>query len=128
MTRDIINVQCPVVDVTQSVADVTVEKTVINTTNGITIKNAFKNKNNTLMICVENTADKAGEVTFLAGNAYPNSMLGKLAVPVEANSTTMLQIQDASRFENKDGSVNLDFSTDVAGNIYAVAKSVALNV
>ena len=44
MTRDIINVQCPVVDVTQSVADVTVEKTVINTTNGINIKKAFKNK------------------------------------------------------------------------------------
>lgn len=128
MTRDIINVQCPVVDKTQSVADIAITKTAVVVANGITIKNAFKNKNNTLLICVENTATSAAKVTFKAGNAYPNAMLGDLGVTVGASSTTMLQIQDASRFENKDGSVNLDFATGFTGNIYAVAKSVALNV
>lgn len=128
MTRDIINVQCPVVDKTQSVADIAITKTAVVVANGITIKNAFKNKNNTLLICVENTATSAAKVTFKAGNEYPNAMLGDLEVTVGASSTTMLQIQDASRFENKDGSVNLDFATGFTGNIYAVAKSVALNV
>lgn len=128
MTRDIINVQCPVVDKTQSVADAAITKTAVVVANGVAIKNAFKNKNNTLLICVENSATSAGKVTFKAGNAYPNAMLGDLEVSVDASSTTMLQIQDASRFENKDGSVNLDFSTGFTGNIYAVAKSIALNV
>lgn len=128
MTRDIIEVQCPVVDETQSVAEVTVTKETVVSANGIEIANAFKNKNNTLFICLENTATKEAKVTILAGDAYPNSMLGDLAVPVKASSTTMMQIQDVSRFETKDGSLNLDFSTDFTGNIYAVAKSVALNV
>lgn len=128
MTRDIINIQCPVVDKTQSVANVAITKTAVVVANGIEIKNAFKNKNNTLLICVENSATKATTLTFNAGDTYPNAMLGNLEVSLPASSTTMLQIQDASRFENKDGSVNLDFSTDFTGNIYAVAKSVALNV
>ena len=128
MTRDVINVQCPVVDKTQSIADVTVVKTAVVAENGVEMKQAFKNKNNTLFICVENTAETDETITFLAGDAYPNSMLGDLTTTVKAGETTMLQIQDVSRFETKDGSLNLDFSTDFIGNIYAVAKSVALNV
>ena len=128
MTRDIINVQYPTLDHTESVANIGITKTTVVQANGITIADAFSNKNNSLFIVIDSTSSASSLLTVKAGDAYPNSMLGKLAVPVEANSTTMLQIQDASRFENKDGSVNLDFSTDVAGNIYAVAKSVALNV
>lgn len=128
MTRDVINVQCPVVDKTQSVANVAVTKTAVTAANGIEIENAFKNKNNTLFICLENTATKEVKVTFLAGDAYPNSMLGDLAVALGASSTTMLQVQDVSRFETKEGALKLDFGTEFTGNIYAVAKSVALNV
>ena len=128
MTRDIINVQYPTLDHTESVANIGITKTTVVQANGITIADAFSNKNNSLFIVIDSTSSASSLLAVKAGDAYPNSMLGKLAVPVEANSTTMLQIQDASRFENKDGSVNLDFSTDLAGNIYAVAKSVALNV
>ena len=32
------------------------------------------------------------------------------------------------RFENKDGSLNLDFPSGFSGNVFAIAKSVALNV
>lgn len=128
MTRDVINVQCPIIDKTQSVANTAITKTAVVVANGITIKNAFKNKNNTLFICLENTATSESKVTFKAGDTYPNAMLGDLEVPLAESSTTMLQIQDSSRFENKDGSVNLDFATGFTGKIYAVAKSVALNV
>lgn len=128
MTRDSINVQCPVVDKTQSVANVKITKTAVTVANGIEIAKAFENKNNTLFICIENTATSEAKVNVLAGDAYPNSMLGNLSVTVGAGSTTMLQIQDVSRFETKKGSLNLDFATGFTGNIYAVAKSVALNV
>lgn len=128
MARDSIIVQCPVVEKTQSIANATVTKSDITASNGVVIKNAFKNKNNSLFIFVENTNDTDGTVTFKAGNFYPNAMLGDLETVVEAGSTSVLQIQDASRFENKDGSINIDFSADLVGQIYAVAKSVALNV
>ena len=128
MARDIINVQCPVIEKTQSVSNSTVTKSIITAENGVVIKEAFKNKNNSLFIFVENTNDSDGVLTFKAGNFYPNAMLGDLEVPVEASSTSVVQIQDASRFENKDGSINIDFSSDLTGQIYAVAKSVALNV
>lgn len=127
MTRDIINVQYPVVESTQSVATAEMTKSTVVAANGVTVKEAFKNKNNSLFICVENSGNAAGTVTFLAGDVYPNSMLGKLVTSVGAGKTVMLQVQDISRFENKDGSLNLDFSTGFTGTIYAVAKSVALN-
>ncbi len=128
MARDSIIVQCPVIEETQSIANATVMKSTITADNGVVIEKAFKNKNNSLFIFVENTDDAEGKVTFKAGNFYPNAMLGDLEVPVEASATSVVQIQDASRFENKDGSINIDFSSDLTGKIYAVAKSVALNV
>ena len=128
MTRDLINVQYPIVDSTQSVAAAKITKSVVSAANGIGIKNAFANKNNTLMICIENNDDAASTVTFKAGNSYPNAMLGDLTLNLLAETFNVYQIQDPSRFENKDGSLNIDFSAGFDGKIYAVAKSTALNV
>lgn len=128
MTRDVISVQYPAVDDTQSVSSGEVTMTTVTPANGITIEDAFANKNNTLMICIENTSDSDSTVTFTAGDEYPNSMLGDLEADVLANTLYVFQIQDISRFENKDGSINLDFNSDFSGNIFAVAKSVDLNV
>ncbi|MCD8378170.1 MAG: hypothetical protein LUB59_05205 [Candidatus Gastranaerophilales bacterium] len=128
MTRDIISVQYPVIDETQSVCSAVVEQTAVTAANGITIEKAVANKNNTLMICIENTADSDTTVTLTAGDAYPNAMLGDLEVEVSASSLYAIQLQDISRFENKDGSVNIDFDSDFTGNIFAIAKSVDLNV
>ncbi len=127
MTKDLICVQYPTVDVTQSVAVADITKTNVNVNNGISVKNAFANKNNSLIVCFEN-GDSDSYVTFCAGDAYPNALLGDLNVPVLASTTTAIQIQDISRFENKDGSLNIDFGSDFSGSVYAIAKSVALNV
>ena len=127
MTKDLIYVQYPTTDSTQSVASVGITKTIVDPDNGISVKGAFTNKNNTLMICIEN-AGSASSVTFRAGDAYPNAMLGDLEQPLAAEVATVFQVQDVSRFENKDGSLELDFPAQFEGKIFAVAKSTALNV
>ena len=127
MTRDSINVQYPTVENSQSVANKKLTKSTVDVDNGISIAKAFANKNNTLTIFVENEAEADSTVTFVAGDAYPNSMLGDLELEVKEESAYAFQIQDVSRFENKDGSLCIDFGEDFEGKIYAVAKSTALN-
>lgn len=127
MTRDLINVQYPTLEDTISVSAAEITKTTVDASKGVAVKNAFANKNNTLMICVENADDSDSEITFVAGDNYPNAVLGDLTIPVLAETTNIYQIQDASRFENKDGSLNLDFKTGFDGTVFAVAKSTALN-
>lgn len=127
MARDIIAVQYPEMDDSQSIANAKVTKKTVTQANGIAIEKAFDNKNNSLVICVENTASSASSVTFKAGDNYPNAKLGDLEVNVDQNSLNVFQIQDPSRFENKDGSMNLDFKTGFTGNIFAAAKSVAVH-
>ncbi|MCM1266125.1 MAG: hypothetical protein NC200_07995 [Candidatus Gastranaerophilales bacterium] len=127
MARDIINVQYPLLENSQSVGTTTVTKTTVSASKGITINDAFANKNNTLVICIENTASSAVNVTFVAGDTYPNSMLGNLTVSLPSKTLNAFQVQDMSRFENKDGSVNIDFASTFTGNIFAIAKSADLN-
>ena len=127
MARDSINVQYPAIDNSQSVGKASVTKTSITAANGIKIAKALANKNNTLVIFVENNDDADSYVVFKAGDAYPNAMLGDLQQSVLASTTTVFQIQDASRFENKDGSICMDFKTGFDGKIYVIAKSTALN-
>lgn len=126
MARDNITVLNPVYDNSESVATAKITKQAVTVANGITVADAFKNKDNTLFIFVENTANADGTVTIKAGNAYPNSMLGDLAVPVAKSAITAIQIQDPSRFENADGTMDIDFASVFAGNIFAVAKRVGL--
>ncbi len=126
MARDIINVILPEVEESQSVASAAVAPQTVTVANGIQIKDAAKNKNNSLAIVIENTAASESTVTFIAGDTYPNSMLGDLAVDIDAASTMVCQIQDLSRFENRDGSINLDFKSGFTGSIYAVAKRAGI--
>ena len=126
MTRDIISVQYPKMDSSQSIADTKITKQAVTAANGITLEGAFDNKNNSLVLIIENTATTASNITFKAGDNYPNAKLGNLTRDVDASSVNVYQFQDLSRFENKDGSINIDFKTGFTGNIYAVAKSVAV--
>lgn len=126
MARDEITVINPILDNSESIASVEVTKQAVTQENGITIKNAFENKNNTLFIEIENTAEADSSVTFKAGNAYPNSMLGDLTVTLKQQANTLLQIQDPSRFEKADGSIDIDFKAEFTGNIYAFAKRAGL--
>lgn len=120
MTRDIINVQYPTLDHTESVANICIEKTDVVSDNGITIAEAFSNKNNSLFIVIENSATSS-LLTVKAGDAYPNSMLGDIVIELPAG-TSAIQLQDLSRFEKADGSIDLDFAEGFDGTIYAVAK------
>lgn len=128
MARDVINVQYPVADDSQSVGAVSVVKSAVDAENGVMVRKAFANKNNSLNIVIENTANDDCEVTFLAGDNYPNAMLGDLVLSIPAETVQDFQIQDISRFENKDGSLVIDFESGFTGTIFAIAKSTALNV
>ena len=120
MTRDIINVQYPVLEHTESVANICIEKTTVVPANGVTIPEAFSNKNNSLFIVIENLASES-LLTVKAGDAYPNSMLGDIVIELPAG-VSAIQLQDLSRFEKSDGSIDLDFADGFSGAIFAVAK------
>ena len=121
MTRDSINVHYPALDTTESVASASITAQAVTVANGINIANVFSNKNNSLVIVVNNTSNAASSMTLKAGGAYPNSMIGNSVVSL-AKGITAVQIQDLSRYEKTDGSVDIDFATGFTGNIYAVAK------
>ena len=120
MTRDIINVQYPTLDHTESVANICIEKTDVVPENGVTVAEAFSNKNNSLFIVIENSASDS-LLTVKAGDAYPNSMLGDIVIELPAG-TSAIQLQDLSRFEKADGSIDLDFAEGFTGSMYAIAK------
>ena len=121
MTRDKIDVQYPVLEHTESVANIAITKKNVTQANGITIKDAFSNKNNSLFIVIENTANASSLLTVKAGDAYPNSMLGDIVIEL-AKGVSAIQIQDLSRFQKADESIDLDFAEGFTGNIYAIAK------
>ncbi len=121
MTRDIIEVQYPVLDHTESVANIGITTTTVTPANGITISEAFSNKNNSLFVIINNTGSTTSSLTVKAGETYPNAMLGDIVIEL-AKGVSAIQLQDLSRFEKSDGSIDLDFETGFTGNIYAVAK------
>ena len=121
MTRDSINVHYPALDTTESVASAAITLQTVTVANGINVKDVFSNKNNSLVIIVNNTSDAASSMTLKAGGAYPNTMIGDAEVAL-AKGNTAVQIQDLSRFEKADGSMDIDFALGFTGNIYAVAK------
>ena len=120
MEREIIQVQYPTLDHTESIANICINKHIVDSKKGITIEEAFCNKNNSLFIVINN-ASECSLLTVKAGNTYPNSMLGDIVIELP-QGTSAIQLQDLSRFEKADGSIDLDFSEDFEGTIFAVAK------
>ena len=72
MTRDSINVQYPVLDHTESVANIGITVKNVTVANGIKIVDAFSNKNNSLFIIINTTTAGGSLLTVKAGDAYPN--------------------------------------------------------
>ena len=126
MARDIVEVLLPVQDGTQSVETATVVKKAVVQANGITIKEALANKNNSLQITIETTATSDSTLTIKAGDNYPNKILGDLTVALAKSAVTVVILEDISRFENRDGSINLDFASGFTGNVWAVAKRAGI--
>ena len=100
MTRDIINVQYPVLDHTESIANIKITKSAVTQANGVTISDAFSNKNNSLFIVIDNTANASSLLTVKAGDAYPNSMLGDIVIELP-QGVSAIQLQDLARFQNQ---------------------------
>ncbi|MBQ6516346.1 hypothetical protein IJI31_04115 [bacterium] len=127
MTRDSVSVILPTPDTTQSVATSTLSATAINAANGVIIPDALANKNNSLSIVVTNASTaSASNVILVKSDLYPNALLGNCTISVPQNSTMCIQLQDISRFEQKDGSILINFSSGYSGTIYAVAKSAGV--
>ena len=126
MARDEINLHYLVYDVTDSVGTVNVEKQTVVQANGIKINNAFACKDNSMKIVVENTASADATVTIKAGSKQ-NAILGDAIVAVKGSASTVIApLRDMARFENKDGSIELEFSSGFAGKIYAVGERAGL--
>lgn len=121
MTRDVINVQYPVLDHTESIANIMINTYQVKPENGITIRDAFANKNNSLFIIINNQSESVKLLTVKAGDAYPNSMLGDIIIEL-ATGISAIQLQDLSRFQKSDESIDLSFSDGFIGTIYAIAK------
>ena len=124
MTRDAIDVYIPAQDDSQSVETAVITAQSVTVANGIKIKKALDNKNNSLMIVV--TPSTAGAVVIQPSDNYPNRMLGALTYTPTASKPNVIILEDISRFENRDGSINVDFGTGFVGTIYAVAKRAGL--
>ena len=124
MARDEITVNLPVQDVTESIETIAVTKQYVTVANGIKVKDAWDNKNNSLVIIIEPTT--AAAVTFKAGDAYPNSMLGDLVVTPTNSKPNVYLIDDIARFQTSDGALLIDFGSSFVGTIYAVAKRAGI--
>lgn len=115
-----ITVVLPVLDAKESYE--IAEVTPTNIASEMVIKNALDNKNNSLVIVV--TATGAGTITLKAGDEYPNAILGDAPISVGVG-TTVIRLEDISRFEKRDGSVVLT-NTGTTGTIFATAKRAGL--
>jgi len=127
MARDEIKIQLPVIENTQSAGIKVITAQAVTVSNGIKIKNSLECMNNTLFIVVNNTYSTADcTITILKGEKYPNSILGDLTLTAAKSATTVLQLQDPARFVDKNGDINIDFSSNFAGTIYAIGKKIGL--
>lgn len=121
MTTVNIDVCLPKLDVTESIE--VGEVTAKTITTDMQIVDALKNKNNSLAIVV--VASTAGNLVIKAGDNYPNAILGDLSVACGAG-TTVIRLQDISRFENRDCTVKVAGDGTLAGTIYATAKRAGI--
>lgn len=124
MARDTVKMAETLADTSVSVAKATASATTITVANGATVPGFFSVKDNSGFVVVD--ASTAGNVIFKAGDAYPSqNVLGDLSVAVVVG-LNVIQVERHGRFENKDGSLNIDFGGEVAGKIYAFGKHAGL--
>lgn len=127
MARDEIIIQMPVIDNSQSAGLKVITTQAVTVANGIKLKNAMGCMNNTLFIILTNTNSNTDcTITIKKGDKFPNSMLGDLTLTAAKSATTVFQIQDPARFVDADGAINIDFSSNFAGTIYAIGKKVGV--
>lgn len=111
-------------DATISISSVSIMPTAIAPADGAVIENYFAAKDNSAYLLL--TVTTAGAMTIKAGNAYPaNNCLGDMTVDLPVG-THVLTIERNARFENKGGSLNVDFAENTAGTIAVFGKKAGL--
>ena len=120
MAKKTINVNIPkATEVSKSIEIIEATKTTVAGADEIVIEKAFANKDNSFFIVLEG----AGTIDIKAGDNYPNAMLGDLKVTV--TQLAVINVEDLSRFENRDNTVVLKSGT-FAGSIMAIGKRAGL--
>lgn len=125
MARDKINLIEPVLDESRCIAVKEITANTITQANGTEISGAFGCKDNSLQITVNNSADAAKKLTLKAG-VFDNAVLGDKTISVSSGKTTVILLENPSRFQQKDGAVYIDYETGFTGTIYAVGKHAGL--
>ena len=126
MARDEISLQYMTYDATDSVGSADITKQTVTQANGIKLNNALACKDNSVKIIVENTATSDCTLTLKAGEKQ-NGILGDSVIALKQSAVTVTApLIDMARYENKDGSINIDFSESFTGTIFAVAEKAGL--
>lgn len=127
MTRDAINLQYVTYDVTDSVGSKAITKQPVTQANGIAINNAFKAKDNSVVITIETTYSSADCTLTIKAGEKQNAALGDGNVTLKKSAVTEIRLnRDMARFERADGSIYLDFSSGFTGNIWVTAEKAGL--
>ena len=124
MARDTVSMEYGADDLSVSASKAKVTPVTITPDNGAVIKDFFKAKDNSAYLLL--TISTPGSVILKKGDAFPsNNILGDLEIDLDAG-TFLISAERAARFENKDGSLNVDFKTGTAGTIAAFGKKAGL--
>lgn len=125
MTTTTVTVKKPVMDNKQSYEIVTeASASAVAISTDLSIANAMSCKNNSMTIFLD--VSTGGTITIKAGNQYPNAVLGDAPITLVAGYT-VIQLEDISRFENRDGSIKLVGDGTIAGNILVSGKRVGVD-
>ena len=126
MSTDKITISYPTPDSTDSLQILQApELHTITAGNDVNVENAFKCKDNTLTVIIENTGSNDATATFRKG-AYQNAILGDLSVSIEAGATVIVKVENPSRFEQIDGSLTIGFSSEMVGTLLVFGKKSGL--
>lgn len=91
----------------------------------VTINDAMANKNNSMYI-VANVSTK-GTLKIKAGDAYPNKCLGDYQT-LELNiGINVIQLEDISRFENRDDTIIVEGDGTIVANLFVIGKRVGVD-
>lgn len=111
-------------DATVSISAVSISPTAIAPANGAVVEDYFRAKDNSAYLLMDVTV--AGSMKLKAGDAYPsNSCLGDLDIDLPVGKH-LVMVERSARFENRGGSLNIDFAESTAGTICAFGKKAGL--
>lgn len=124
MARDKIIVHNYTYEATDSVGVVAITPQTVSQANGIELEKAFANKDNSLIITVNNTG--SGSTMIIKAGEKQNAILGDCTIALTEGINEVVLNRDMARFENRDGSVYIDFASGFTGTIHACAEKAGL--